>query len=117
MNTWGEIKFKLEMDVPCTTVHLDYVCLFECQVGLRLQITRDGLKPCWLVVITPGANGMSPVCTEETLWPFSASTPALYTQPDKDPLFKAGTQEHWASIPLKVHTHTCTDTQTHSEQV
>lgn len=24
---------------------------------------------------------------------------------DKDPLFKAGTKEHWASIPLKVHTH------------
>ena len=57
---------------------------------------------------------MSHVCTEETLWPFSASTPALYTRPDKDPLFKAGAQEHWASIPLRVHTHTCTDTHIHT---
>lgn len=67
------------------------------------------------MVTTPGASGMSHVCTEETLQPFSASTPALCTRPDKDPLFKAGAEEHWASIPLRVHTHTCTDTHTHAQ--
>lgn len=43
MNTWGEIKFKLEMDV-CVydAAYLDCVCLCERQVGLGLQIRRDG---------------------------------------------------------------------------
>ena len=38
-------------------------------------------------------------------------------QPDKDPLFKAGPEEHWASIPLKVHAHSYTHTHasTHTQ--
>ncbi len=56
---------------------------------------------------------MSHVCKEETLWPFRARTSGLYTRPDKGPLFKAGTKEHWASIPLQVHTYVFTHTHSH----
>lgn len=57
------------------------------------------------MVTTPGASGMGHVWTEETRRPFSAFTSALRTRPDKDSLFKAGTWEHWASIPLTVNPH------------
>lgn len=124
MNTWGEIKFKLEMDV---CVHV-WVNACACVPALCVPVCICVCVPVWpqapnqawrLKALPVSGHHTWSEWHEPCLYRRKRSGPLVLPRRRcthgqiKTPYFKLGTKNNWASIPLVDHTHTRAATHTH----